>query len=122
MNVEKLIIKHLSNSLFEKLKQPYFWPASAKLTWIYICILLGVDTSSPALELAKENIVLNDMDPRRISFLREDAIEFMKSALSQNESWDLVILDPPKLAPRRKVLCVLSVFHCKMRCRFRNFR
>ncbi|KAB1216858.1 Ribosomal RNA large subunit methyltransferase I [Morella rubra] len=63
----------------------------------------GVDTSSPALELAKENIVLNDMDPRRISFLREDAIEFMKSALSQNESWDLVILDPPKLAPRRKI-------------------
>ncbi|KAF5477224.1 hypothetical protein F2P56_003888 [Juglans regia] len=64
----------------------------------------GVDTSLPALELAKENIVLNDMDPRRITFLREDAMEFMKGALSRNESWDLVIVDPPKLAPRRKVL------------------
>lgn len=69
----------------------------------YICTLLGIDTSLPALELAKENIVLNNMDPERISFLREDAIEFMKAALSRNESWDLVILDPPKLAPRRKV-------------------
>ncbi|XP_059441498.1 uncharacterized protein LOC132173865 isoform X1 [Corylus avellana] len=64
----------------------------------------GIDTSLPALELAKENIVLNNMDPERISFLKEDAIEFMKAALSRNESWDLVILDPPKLAPRRKVL------------------
>ncbi|GLT75770.1 hypothetical protein SLA2020_474690 [Shorea laevis] len=64
----------------------------------------GIDTSLPALELAKENIVLNNMDPERISFLREDAMEFMKAALSRNESWDLVIVDPPKLAPRRKVL------------------
>ncbi|XP_050278640.1 uncharacterized protein LOC126720344 isoform X1 [Quercus robur] len=64
----------------------------------------GVDTSLPALELAKENIVLNNMDPGRISFLREDAVEFMKGALSKNESWDVIIVDPPKLAPRKKVL------------------
>lgn len=57
----------------------------------------------PALELAKENIVLNNMDPGRISFLREDGAEFMKGALSKNESWDVIIVDPPKLAPRKKV-------------------
>ncbi|GKV06798.1 hypothetical protein SLEP1_g18639 [Rubroshorea leprosula] len=64
----------------------------------------GVDSSLPALELARENIVLNSMDPGRISFLKEDATEFMKGALSRNETWDMVILDPPKLAPSRKVL------------------
>ncbi|KAJ7949008.1 Ribosomal RNA large subunit methyltransferase I [Quillaja saponaria] len=64
----------------------------------------GVDTSLPALELAKENIALNNMDPGRISFLREDATEFMKGALLRNKSWDIVILDPPKLAPSKKVL------------------
>ncbi|KAK4253558.1 hypothetical protein QN277_010215 [Acacia crassicarpa] len=64
----------------------------------------GVDTSLAALELAKENLVLNSMDPERISFLREDATAFMKSALSRNESWDIVIIDPPKLAPSKKVL------------------
>ncbi|GLU05096.1 hypothetical protein SLE2022_222150 [Rubroshorea leprosula] len=64
----------------------------------------GVDSSLPALELARENIVLNSMDPGRISFLKEDATEFMKGALSRNETWDIVILDPPKLAPSRKVL------------------
>ena len=57
----------------------------------------------PALELAKENILLNNLDSRKISFSREDATEFMKDASSRHESWDLVILDPPKLAPRRKV-------------------
>lgn len=63
----------------------------------------GVDTSMPALELANENIILNNLDPGKISFLRRDATEFMKDAVARNESWDIVILDPPKLAPRRKV-------------------
>ncbi|KAM1892817.1 hypothetical protein ACFX14_035933 [Malus domestica] len=53
-------------------------------------------------------MVLNNMDPGRITFLKEDASEFMKGALSRNESWDIVILDPPKLAPRKKVLHIAS--------------
>ncbi|KAJ8762664.1 hypothetical protein K2173_010685 [Erythroxylum novogranatense] len=64
----------------------------------------GVDSSCPAVELAKENINLNNLDPRKISFVREDVTEFMKDALSRKESWDIVILDPPKLAPNKKVL------------------
>ncbi|KAK2972061.1 hypothetical protein RJ640_005081 [Escallonia rubra] len=64
----------------------------------------GVDTSLLALELANKNIVLNNLDPGRISFLKQDASAFMKDALSRNESWDIVIMDPPKLAPRKKVL------------------
>ncbi|XP_017621134.1 uncharacterized protein LOC108465029 isoform X1 [Gossypium arboreum] len=66
--------------------------------------ITGVDTSLPALELARENIALNNLDPEKTFFLREDATVFMKGALSRNDSWDIVILDPPKLAPRRKVL------------------
>ncbi|KAM1484280.1 hypothetical protein ACFXTO_036353 [Malus domestica] len=69
--------------------------------------VIGIDSSLPAIELAKEN-VLNNMDPGRITFLKEDASEFMKGALSRNESWDIVILDPPKLAPRKKVLHIAS--------------
>ncbi|XP_038901472.1 ribosomal RNA large subunit methyltransferase I isoform X2 [Benincasa hispida] len=68
----------------------------------------GIDSSLPALELAKENVILNSMDPERISFLKADATAFMKDALSRNESWDIVILDPPKLAPRKKVLQTAS--------------
>ncbi|KAL0363067.1 UNVERIFIED_CONTAM: Ribosomal RNA large subunit methyltransferase I [Sesamum calycinum] len=62
----------------------------------------GVDSSSPALDIAKENIALNNLDSGVISFLRQDAKHFMKNAISNGDSWDIVILDPPKLAPRRK--------------------
>ncbi|CAA0815473.1 S-adenosyl-L-methionine-dependent methyltransferases superfamily protein [Striga hermonthica] len=64
----------------------------------------GVDSSAPAIEIAKENVVLNNLDSQTISFLREDATHFMKDSLSKGYSWDIVILDPPKLAPRKKVL------------------
>ncbi|KAI3496610.1 hypothetical protein L1887_38979 [Cichorium endivia] len=66
--------------------------------------VIGVDTSAPALELANENIRLNSLDPGRIAFMKQDATVFMKNAASKNELWDIVIMDPPKLAPRRKVL------------------
>lgn len=79
-------------------------PSVLPLTKYTQCFCLsGVDSSLPAIELAKENIALNGMDPGRISFLKQDATVFMKDALSRNETWDIVILDPPKLAPRRKV-------------------
>lgn len=71
--------------------------------FIFSCVFSGVDSSMPALELARENVALNMLDPEKISFLKEDVTQFMKGALSRNESWDLVILDPPKLAPRKKV-------------------
>ncbi|KAJ1278109.1 hypothetical protein BS78_04G054000 [Paspalum vaginatum] len=66
--------------------------------------VIGIDSSKSALDLANENIVLNELNPERISFIKGDATAFMKGAISRNELWDLVILDPPKLAPRKKVL------------------
>ncbi|CAM0946576.1 unnamed protein product [Alopecurus aequalis] len=66
--------------------------------------VIGIDSSGSAVDLANENILLNKFDPERISFIKEDASAFMKGAISRNELWDLVVLDPPKLAPRKKVL------------------
>ncbi|KAL0398958.1 UNVERIFIED_CONTAM: Ribosomal RNA large subunit methyltransferase I [Sesamum radiatum] len=62
----------------------------------------GVDSSARALDIAKENIALNNLDSGVISFLRQDATYFMKNAISNGDTWDIVILDPPKLAPRKK--------------------
>ncbi|KAF8691209.1 hypothetical protein HU200_040329 [Digitaria exilis] len=66
--------------------------------------VIGIDSSGSALNLANENIILNELSPERISFVKGDATAFMKGAVSSNELWDMVILDPPKLAPRKKVL------------------
>ncbi|XP_052117219.1 uncharacterized protein LOC107491320 isoform X2 [Arachis duranensis] len=74
----------------------------------------GIDTSLPALDLAKENVVLNNLDPGRISFFREDATEFMKDAQLRDASWDIVIIDPPKLAPTKKALHGASGMYRKL--------
>ncbi|KAF8059638.1 hypothetical protein N665_1227s0014 [Sinapis alba] len=66
--------------------------------------VLGIDSSLPALELARENLILNHMDPGKVVFFKQDSTEFMKGVLSREETWDMIILDPPKLAPRKKVL------------------
>ena len=63
----------------------------------------GVDSSLPALELAKANASLNQIDANSINFVQADVGEYMKFALSEGKLWDLVVLDPPKLAPNRKV-------------------
>lgn len=68
----------------------------------------------PALELARENIALNNLDQGNISFLKEDVTEFMKGALLRNELWDVVVLDPPKLAPRKKVAHQKATVQLKM--------
>lgn len=71
---------------------------------INFTIVAGVDSSVPALELAKANASLNQIDASSINFVKADVGEYMKSALSKGNMWDVVVLDPPKLAPNRKVL------------------
>ena len=71
-------------------------------------IVAGVDSSVPALELAKANASLNQIDASSINFVKADVGEYMKSALSKGNMWDVVVLDPPKLAPNRKVIFTIG--------------
>lgn len=58
--------------------------------------LLGVDTSEPAIERARENAELNNLADR-CTFERADVLE----VLNRGEKYDLIILDPPSLAKSR---------------------
>ena len=60
----------------------------------------GVDSSEAALELARANAQRNGVADV-CQFVRADVAEFMRAAAPQ--AWDIVVLDPPKLAPSRKV-------------------
>ena len=60
----------------------------------------GVDSSEAALELARANAQRNGV-AGVCQFVRADVAEFMRAAAPQ--AWDIVVLDPPKLAPSRKV-------------------
>ncbi|CAI7816759.1 unnamed protein product [Closterium sp. NIES-54] len=64
----------------------------------------AVDSSPSALSLAAANVVLNGLPPSAVLFERADISAFMQRAVAQQQQWDLVVLDPPKLAPTRKSL------------------
>ncbi|GMH56571.1 hypothetical protein TL16_g02161 [Triparma laevis f. inornata] len=63
---------------------------------------VGVDSSSDAIEGARENAVLNDVT--NCEFVQSSIEGYMKKAIENGEEYDIVILDPPKLAPTLKGL------------------
>ena len=64
---------------------------------------VGVDSSASALELGRKNAEVNGMT-EKCSFEKADAAEYMKRVGKEGKQWDIVVLDPPKLAPSRKAL------------------
>jgi len=60
---------------------------------------LGVDSSQDAIDACHQNAKLNSIDDKDISFVKDDISTFMKSAMENDDSYDVIILDPPKLAP-----------------------
>jgi len=59
----------------------------------------AVESSAPALEVAKENVSANSMDFSRISFEQADVFAHQRLLRDRGSSFGLVILDPPKFAP-----------------------
>ena len=59
----------------------------------------AVESSAPALEVAKENVHANSMDSSRISFEQADVFAYQRLLRDRGSSFGLVILDPPKFAP-----------------------
>ena len=60
-----------------------------------------VDSSSPAIELANENIRLNFGDDKRHHSFQVDAFDYLNNI---NDKYDLIILDPPAFAKHHDVL------------------
>ena len=69
-----------------------------------MCMHAGVDSSVAAIELARANAALNGVPEVACAFERADAAAFMAAAAARGQVWDVVVLDPPKLAPSRRVL------------------
>lgn len=61
--------------------------------------VVSVDTSSSALELAKENISANGFDLEKCSFVCDDVKKYLKDI---GETFDAVILDPPAFIKDRR--------------------
>ena len=60
--------------------------------------VITLDSSRPALELAERNLALNGFDRAEGELLKGDAFTYLKES---DSNFDLIVLDPPSLAPRR---------------------
>jgi 23S rRNA (cytosine1962-C5)-methyltransferase len=59
---------------------------------------VNVDSSAPALELARRNYTLNGHDPATHGFVDSDVTRYLQSAVDSGETFEIVILDPPAFA------------------------
>ena len=61
--------------------------------------VLSIDSSADSLALARENAALNGLDDGRAGWLEADVFAALRSLRDRGQTFDLVVLDPPKLAP-----------------------
>ena len=60
--------------------------------------ILNIDSSADALSLARENMQINDLPLERNEWLTGDVFQELRKLRDRAESFDLIILDPPKFA------------------------
>jgi len=61
--------------------------------------VVSVDSSAPALQRARDNVALNGLDAARHQTVDADVNAFLRQQLQTGESFDAIVLDPPKFAP-----------------------
>jgi len=62
-----------------------------------------VDISEKAIEMAKENALLNGC-LHRTEFVAANAFDYLREQVKEKRTWDIVILDPPAFAKNRQSL------------------
>ena len=60
--------------------------------------MTSVDNSAAALQIARENLALNNLQSDRVEFVQEDVFKYLRLLRDQGRSFDLIVLDPPKFA------------------------
>lgn len=60
-------------------------------------LVTGVDSSQDAIDACYRNAKLNNVDD--VEFIKMDVAKFMKQANERGDEYDVIVLDPPKLAP-----------------------
>jgi 23S rRNA (cytosine1962-C5)-methyltransferase len=60
---------------------------------------VSIDSSEDALALASENLALNHLPSQKASWNAADVFQALRTLRDRAESFDAIILDPPKFAP-----------------------
>jgi len=59
----------------------------------------ALESSAPALEVARDNLAANPLDASRLEFVQGDAFGELRRLRDRGARFHMVILDPPKFAP-----------------------
>ena len=59
----------------------------------------SIDSSGPALERARAHVRLNGFEASRATFLDADVNASLRQFIERGETFDAIVLDPPKFAP-----------------------
>ncbi|MEN8149317.1 MAG: class I SAM-dependent rRNA methyltransferase [Planctomycetota bacterium] len=62
----------------------------------------GIDSSPSSLAAAEENVRANRLDAKRVRFVREDVFRALRRLEGEGAAFDLVVLDPPRMAASRR--------------------
>ena len=57
-----------------------------------------VESSAPALDLARRHVALNDLDHRSVEHVQGDVFSVLRGYRAQGRRFGVVVLDPPKFA------------------------
>jgi 23S rRNA (cytosine1962-C5)-methyltransferase len=61
--------------------------------------ITAIESSAPALEVARENLAANPFDAARVQFVHGDVFAQLRALRDRAVQFQMVILDPPKFAP-----------------------
>lgn len=64
----------------------------------------SVDSSALAIDTLKQNIELNKFDTNKVTTIQSDVNKQLRAFAAAGESFDVIVLDPPKYAPSRSAL------------------
>lgn len=66
--------------------------------------ITSVDSSGLAIETLKNNIRLNGFDSSKHTAVQSDVNKYLRELGEQGQTFDVIVLDPPKYAPTRSAL------------------
>lgn len=64
--------------------------------------VINVDSSRPALQMAKKNFMLNGIPAEKYENIEADCFSFLRKCRGEKRQFDLIVLDPPKLVDSMK--------------------
>jgi len=64
----------------------------------------SVDSSALAIDTLKQNLELNKFDTDKVTTIQSDVNKQLRAFAAAGESFDIIVLDPPKYAPSRSAL------------------